>query len=66
MEDIMMGVALREEARFRNRIHDDWERDYARLERLSEANRRDQAIRGAVSRIVQFFRPVRPLEPVRA
>lgn len=56
MEDIMMGVALREEARFRNRIHDDWERDYVRMQRLTDRIELVDRIKDWVARLVAAFR----------
>lgn len=67
MEDIMMGVALREEARFRNRIHDDWERDYVRMQRLTERFEFVERIKGWVARVARAVSaPARRVEVAKA
>jgi hypothetical protein len=59
-----MALGLFNEAKSRPRQSDDWEQDLARLEHVSEMNRRERQFRAAVARLVAFFR--RPTPALRA
>lgn len=55
MEGSIMAVGLFEEAQARNHSHEDWERDYRRLQERADITEFFSRIKGLASRIAAAF-----------